>query len=228
MAFFFPVFDRDIGEGRAVKGAEVDQPFTPVNQPFVPHFFKGRVGSLHNLVVERKGIATPVYPRPESPDLIFKITAVLGYEIPNLPVQLFPREVEPALPFLGQVLFIYNLCFKTGVVSARQQHRSVAAQPMITNRDVFKRQSQRMANVQVAIGIRRRDDDAIALPFLRWREGSRFFPERVDISFVLTRFVDPGEFHSSSSFFYALRTPPPHSLLASAPPHTPLLKPFHY
>ena len=85
--------------------------------------------------------------------------------------------------FGAELALDHHLRGDAGVVRARLPQRGVAAHAMPARERVHERVLERVAHVQRAGDVRRRQHDAVGLAVSRRREGARGFPTLVDAGF---------------------------------------------
>ena len=76
------------------------------------------------------------------------------------------------------------------MVCARNVGHVAALHAMVAGKDIFEVHVERVTDVQVAVGVRRRHDNREGFTIARWCKSAAGFPEGVNVWFVLIWFVD--------------------------------------
>ena len=198
VARFVFVFDFDVGEGGLVLRAEVDELLATVDHAVVPHFFEGLVDAGDDVFVEGEGEVRPSAAGAEGADLEFHVAALFFDEVPDTRIEFVARKFEASMTFLLEGAFVDDPGFEAGVVGARDIPSGFTAEAIVAGQGIFDGDGEAVADVKVAVGIRRRHDDRIAIlgvAFVSiddWRlglEGASSLPESINIWFELSRFI---------------------------------------
>ncbi len=139
-----------------------------------------------------EGIARPVTGRTEALQLINDRIAVLRLPLPDLAEEILAAHIRAAQVALRlQLLLDLQLRGDPRMVLPRLPQRVKAAHPVPTGEDILQRVVERMAHMQRAGDVRRRDHDAETLgPRLgigARLEGARLLPHPVEPRFGLGR-----------------------------------------
>ncbi len=113
----------------------------------------------HVALVHREPLAPVVERGAEAPELAEDHAAVVLEPLPGALDERLPAEVVPRQPFLREIALDDVLRRDAGVVVARLPERREAAHAVPANEQVLDRRIQRVADVQLAGDVRRRDGD---------------------------------------------------------------------
>ena len=88
-----------------------------------------------------------------------------------------PSARRSGIALLGQLAFDHHLRGDAGMIGARLPKHAFAAHALETDENILQRIVERMADMQGARDVRRRDDDAETVLRIRfWLERARLFP----------------------------------------------------
>ena len=153
-----------VGQGRAAARAPVHDVVAAVDQALVVEVAEDLRHGLGEALVHGEALALPIGGVAEHPLLVDDGAAVLLLPLPHAVDEGLAAEVLAALALLAQGLFHHVLRGDAGVVGAGHPAGVVAAHPVPPHQDVLDGLVQRMAHVQDARHVRRRDHDGIGRP----------------------------------------------------------------
>ncbi len=142
--------------------APVDDPLGPVDQPVVVQPLEDRLDGPGQPLVHGEPLAGPVHGVAEAAHLGQDPAAVLALPLPDPLDERLPAEVVPGQALLGELALDDVLGGDAGVVHAGQPQRAVALHAAAADEDVAQRVVQRVADVQDARYVRRREHDRVA------------------------------------------------------------------
>ena len=154
------VLDLDVGERGQAARAPVDDPLGPVDQAVVEHPLEDGLHRPGETLVHREPLARPVHAVAEPAHLSEDLAARLGLPLPDPLDERLPPQVVPGQALLGQLALHHVLRGDARVVHARQPERVVALHAPAPGQRVHQRVLERVAEVQGAGHVGRRDDDA--------------------------------------------------------------------
>ena len=157
-----------VRERRAAARTPVDDVVALVDEPFVEELREHLRHGLRAAFVEREALALPVRRVAEHALLVDDRAAVLPLPLPHALDERLAPEVLAALALLLECLLDDVLRRDPRVVRPRQPQRVEAAHPAPAHEDVLDRLVERVAHVQDARHVRRRNHDGIrrAMPRL--------------------------------------------------------------
>jgi hypothetical protein len=124
-----------------------------------PHeYFRDRARQVR---VHGELVARPVHRRAEAAHLARDGAAGFRFPFPDALDEGLAAEVETMFAFRAQLALDHHLRGDTGVIRARLPQRGVAAHAMPASQRVHERVLERMAHVQRAGDVRRRQHDAV-------------------------------------------------------------------
>ena len=163
MALLRHMVDLDVRNGRVARRAPVRDARALINEPLLikrdEHFAHGTRAAL----VHREALAIPVERRAERTQLEHDTAAELFLPVPDALEELLAAELVAIRSLFAQSPLDLRLRRDARMVAARNPDRVVALHAMIADQDVLQRVVERMAHVQLARDIRRRDDHAVRL-----------------------------------------------------------------
>ena len=160
LAVVVGVLDLDVRQRGQAARAPVDDPLGPVDQAVVEHPLEDGLHGAGQALVHREPLAGPVDAVAEPAHLAEDLAAGLGLPLPDPLDEGLPAEVVPGQALLGQLPLHHVLGGDAGVVHARQPERVVALHAPAPGQRVHQRVLERVAEVQRAGDVGRRDDDA--------------------------------------------------------------------
>ena len=189
LALVVGVIDLDVGQGGQAARAPVDDPLGPVDQLVVEEPLEDRLDGPRQPLVHREPLAGPVHAVAEAAHLAEDAATVLGLPLPDPLHERLAAEVVAGQAVLGELALDDVLGRDARVVHARQPERAVALHPAAADDGVAQRVVERVADVQRAGYVRRREDDGEArgvLVLLGFgREVARLLPVLVTASLHL-------------------------------------------
>jgi hypothetical protein len=187
LAALLAAHDLEIGQGGMQHRVPVHEPLAAIDQPFVvePHEYLEH--RARQLGVHREALARPVDRCAEPPHLTND--RVPGALLPFPHARDEPLAAERlARSALALEEALYDhLRRNTCVIGAGLPQHVAPPHPVIARERVHDRVLERVAHVQRAGDVRRRDHDAIRRPAARRREIARRFPARVVLRLDLLR-----------------------------------------
>ena len=133
----------------------VHNPVAAIYQFVLVKFSECAVHFLHNVRVESELFARPVAGRAERAKFGLHMLLVFKREGHDFVVEFFARHAEARASFFFQFLFVDNLCFKAGMVGAREPKCFLSAHARETNHYVFNGDKHGVSSVKMTVGIRR-------------------------------------------------------------------------
>ena len=159
LALVVAVIDLDVGQRGQAARAPVDDPLGPVDQLVVEEPLEDRLDGPRQPLVHREPLAGPVHAVAEAAHLAEDAAAVLGLPLPDPLHERLAAEVVPGQALLGELALDDVLGRDARVVHARQPERAVALHPAAADHGVAQRVVERVADVQRARYVRRREHD---------------------------------------------------------------------
>lgn len=156
------VVDLDVGEGRLQHRRPVDQPLGAVDQPGVVEPFEDGAHGPGQALVHGEPVAAPVHPVAEPAHLAADGAAGLALPVPHLLDEQLATEVLFGLAVDGELLFHHALGRDAGVIHAGLPEHLVALHPLAPGQGVHHGVLQRVAHVQAAGDVGRRQHDRVA------------------------------------------------------------------
>ena len=139
------VRDLEVGEGRLVERAPVDDPVRPVDPALPVEMDEVAHDRAHVRVVHREALAAVVERGAGPAELEHDLAAVLAQPLPDARLERLPAEVLPRLP-LGREMFLDGVLGRDPrVVEAGLEERVVALHAARADDRVGEGQLQRMA-----------------------------------------------------------------------------------
>ena len=178
-AVHLALLDLQIGNRRLEMRVPVHQTLVAIDQTFLVQLHEDLADSGIQPLVQGKPLARPVARRAQAAQLAHDSPAALGLPFPDLLDEGVTAHVAAAeVAGGGQLTLDYHLGGDAGVVRAGQPQHGLALHPVIAGQDVLQGVVQRMADVQAAGHVRRRNDDRIGArrAFRAGREQAALFP----------------------------------------------------
>ena len=189
--------------GRAVR-TPVDDAVALVDQALVVQVYENFADRLGAALVHREALALPVTGRAELFQLADDAVAELVLPVPDTLQKFLAAEVITGLALLlAEVLLDLDLGCDAGVVGARHPQSLVALHALGADQDILKGLVERMAHMELAGYVRRRDNDGIGFLFRVdfGMEEAGVVPEAVQLVLDRFRVVGLRQFaHRSISF----------------------------
>ena len=154
------VVDLDVGEHAAHLRRPVDHPLRAVDQPVVVEPLEHGEDRAVAALVHREALAAPVDAVAEAAHLGEDRAAVLGLPLPGAVDERRAAQLATAGALGLQRTLDQGVDGDRRVVHARQPQRLVALHAAAADQDVDQRVLERVADVQAARDVGRRDDDA--------------------------------------------------------------------
>ena len=153
------LFDLEVGDGGLELRIPVDQPLVAIDQPFLVELNEDLADRGREAVVEGEPLAAPVAGGAQPAQLVDDGPAGLGLPFPDLVDEgLAAHVAAPDIALLGQLALDHHLGGDAGVVGAWQPQGRLPLHAVEPGQDVLQGVIQRMADVQRAGDVRRRDD----------------------------------------------------------------------
>ncbi len=180
--------DLEIRDRGLKLGVPVDEPLVLVNEPLAIELDEHLGDRARQALVEREALAAPVAGGAEALELGHDRAAQFRLPRPDpLDERLASHGAAVRLLPLHELALDHHLRGDAGVIDARLPQHVAAVHAPIAAENILKRVVERMAHMQVAGDVRRRNDDAERL---RLRpvgpagpEGARFLPKRGGAAF---------------------------------------------
>ncbi len=151
--------DLDVGQRGAAADAPIHEPLAAIDQPALPKRLEGMKDGLRASLVHREGLALPVERSAQAAQLAQD--RLLTVPRPRLHAVVERLAAHgPAVDPLGlELLFHHVLRRDAAVIGARDPAGLVAGEAVVADQDVLQGVVQRVADVQRAGHVRRRDHD---------------------------------------------------------------------
>ena len=154
------VVDLDVGDGGLQHRRPVDHPVGLVDHALVEQGLEDRLDGAGQALVQGEAFAGPVHGVANGAHLLLDQAAVFVLPLPDALDELLAAVIKAVLRFaLLQVGFHAGLSGDTCVVGARQPQDLVALHTAAAGHRVDQGVIQRVAHVQPACDVRRRQDD---------------------------------------------------------------------
>ena len=163
MALLRLVLDLDVRDGRVAGRAPVRDARALIDQSFFIEAHKDFADGAAAALVHREALAVPVERGAERTQLEHDAAAELLLPVPDALEELLAAELIAVRALLAQRALYLRLRRDAGVIATRDPNRVVALHAVVADQDVLQRVVERMAHVQLARDIRRRDDHAVRL-----------------------------------------------------------------
>ena len=192
-------FDLEVGDRRQHLGIPVDQPVVLVDQAGLVEIDEHFQDGARQALVHGEALARPVAGGAQAAELVGDGAARIGLPLPDLGQELLAvQELLVAVAFVGaldgeadafllEVAHHDHLGGDAGVIGAGLPQRIVALHAAPADQHVLQRVVERVAHMQAARDVGRRDDDAVGrLRRLRMgAERAALLPLRVEAGFDL-------------------------------------------
>ena len=205
-AVHLALLDLQVRDGGLEMRIPVHQPLVAIDQALLVQLHEDLAHGRVQPLVQGEPLARPVARGPQAAQLAHNGAAALGLPFPDLVDEGVAAHVAPPdIARRRQLTLDHHLGRDTGVVRTRQPQHRLALHPVIAGQDVLQGVVQRMADVQAARHIRRRNDDRIGAlrPFRAGREQAALFPLGVQAGFGGLGFE--GLFEHGSSLIVVVR-----------------------
>ena len=153
------LLDLEVGDRRARARVPVDDPVVAVDQALVVEVDEDLHHRAHVALVEREALVAVVARGAEALELLEDDAAVLLAPAPHALDERVAAELLARCPLAAQQLLDLRLGRDPGVVGAERPARAPAAHAVVADQAVLDRAVQRVAHVQRAGHVRRRDRD---------------------------------------------------------------------
>ena len=153
------VLDLEVGDRRLVVRAPVDDPVRPVDPAALPETYEERHHGADVLVVHGEPLARVVDRRAEPPVLAHDRPARLLEPVPGPRDERLAADLAARGALRDELLLDDVLRRDAGVVVAGLPERVEPPHPVPADQDVLHRAVQRVAHVELARDVRRRDAD---------------------------------------------------------------------
>ena len=190
LALHLAGLDLEVGDGGLEVRVPVHQPLVAVDQALGVQLHKHLAHRRRQAVVQGEALPAPVARGAEPSQLLGDGPAGLGLPGPDAVHEGVAAHVAAALVALGGELALHHhLGGDAGVVGAGEPQHRLALHAVVAGEDVLQRGVQRMADVQRARDVGRRDDHAegiglgVARQGLLRAEGAGGFPAGVEAGF---------------------------------------------
>ena len=181
-----PLFDLDVGDGGLEMGVPVHQPLVAIDQAFLMELDEHLADGGRQPLVQGEALAAPVAGGAQAAQLVDDGPAGLGLPFPDFLDERLAAHVAAAdVSGLGQLALDNVLGGDARMVGARQPQGGLAPHPLKPDQHVLKRVVQRMADVQGASHVRRRNDDGerLGVRIVGGGEGARLLPGLIEAGF---------------------------------------------
>src|SRR5690606_18084351 len=159
LALLVGVLDLDVGQGGQAAWAPVDDALGPVDQVVVVQPLEDRMDRPGQSRVHGEPLAVPVHRVAESAHLAQDRAARLGLPLPDALDEPLAPQVVAGQPLTGELALDHVLRGDPRVIHAGQPQRLVPLHPPPADQRVLDGVVQRVAHVQRAGHVGRRDDD---------------------------------------------------------------------
>ena len=202
VAVHLDLLDLEVGDSREQLRVPVHKALVLVDQPFVIEGHEHLDDRAGQALVHGEALARPVAGSAEPLQLVDDHAAGFGLPLPDPADELLAADLAAMDLALHELPLDDHLGGDAGMIHARLPEHVLAAHALEADQDVLQRIVERMAHMQRAGDVRRRDDDGERLGVVRSAgagpESLRLFPELRD--FRLDGFSVVGLFkHSKRS-----------------------------
>ena len=157
------LLDLEVGDGRARPGVPVDEVVVAVDQALVVEVDEDLHDRLHVALVEREALVLVVHRGAEALELLDDRAAVLLAPLPHALDEGLAPDLLAARALLLQRALHLLLGRDPGVIGAEDPLRPPPAHALVADEGVLDRAVERVAHVQHAGDVRRRDGDRVVL-----------------------------------------------------------------
>ena len=194
--------DFEIGKHGLILRTPVNDPVAAIDHSLFVQPHEHFAHRARQILVHRELLARPVDRSAFATHLHGDLSARFVFPLPNALDKLLAPEIVPRLPFLLQRARDHQLRRDAGVVHPRQPKRAIPTHSLVPRHHIHHRVLQRMAHVQRAGNVWRRNHDGeyrrlrIAI-YLR-REIAILLPPLIVVLLRLFGVVLFGDFHAVS------------------------------
>ena len=192
MAFLRLVLDLDVRDGRIAGRTPVRDARALIDEALLVEAHEHLTHGAAAALIHREALAVPIERGAEGAQLEHDAATELLLPVPDALEELLAAELIAVRSLLAELPLDLRLRRDTRVVAARDPHRVVALHAMVADEDILQRIVERVAHVQLARDIRRRDNHAVrllALIHLRVEE-LVLLPELIPFLLERLRIVD--------------------------------------
>ncbi len=195
-AVFLFALDLQVGHGRLQHRVPADQPLAAVDQAFVVQAHEGLGDHAGQFVVHREVLARPVDAVAHAAHLARDGGARRGLPVPHLGDEVLAAQVVARQSGVLQLAFDHDLRGDAGMVGARHPQRVVPAHAVPAGQRVHDGLVERVAHVQRArhVGRRQLDAERRQRRVQRGREQAGGVPDRGPAGLDGSGFEGLGEF----------------------------------
>ena len=195
--------DLEVGDRRLQHRVPVDEALAAVDQPVLVEPDEGLLDRARQSRVHREAVAAPVDRGAEAAHLARDRAAGFLLPAPDALVEGLAAELVARLALGVELALDHHLGRDARVVRAGLPERAIARHAVVARERVHDRVLERMAHVQRAGHVRRRNDDAEGRAVARRGEEAFVLPAAVDALFDVARRV--GLVHAPGSGGLSLR-----------------------
>ena len=153
------MIDFEVGQRGFAARTPVDQAHRAVDEFLVVEIDEDFGHRLREAGVEREALAAPVARRAEASQLIEDAVAISLAPFPDAIDEGVAAELMTILALFREILLDRVLRGDAGVIGAGQPQRVVALHPARADDDVLQRDVERVAEMELAGNVGRRNDD---------------------------------------------------------------------
>ena len=175
----------EIGDRGLKFRVPVDQPLVAIDQPLAVELHEYLRDGFRQALVEREALARPIAGGAEPLQLAHNRPTRFRLPRPDAIEERLPAQRPPILALLGKLTLDHHLRGDAGVIGARLPQHVAALHAPIAAQHVLQRVVERVAHVQVAGDVGRRDHDAE-----RFGAGA-FRSPGAEGALALPKFADP-------------------------------------
>ena len=190
-ALHFFLLDLEVGNRRLEMRVPVHQPLVAIDQPVFVELHEDLFHRIGKPLIHREALIFPIARRAEALELIDDLSAGFFFPFPDTLDEFLAAKARAALiaTISGELALHHHLCRDACMVGARLPADILAAHPLKPNQRVLKRIVKRVAHVQDASDVGRRDDDGIGLRtgVTRRAETASLLPARINALFCICR-----------------------------------------
>ena len=193
-AFFFLVFNFQIGDGGVQFRVPVHQPLAAIDKSLVVQADKHFLNGFVEAVVHGEAFVVPVHGIAKAADLAGDGAPGVLFPVPDALDEFFPAQIVAGLVlFRSEFALNHHLGGNAGVVGTNRPQCVTALHALEAGEGVHDGVLERVAHVQAAGYVGRRDRDAVGLAFTAGAEVPFGFP--VFVPLALDVFWLVGFFH---------------------------------
>jgi hypothetical protein len=179
LAVFFLADDFQIGNRGQQHRIPVHEPLAAIDQALRMQLHEGFDDRFRQAFVHREAFARPVAGHAHAPHLATDRAAGFFLPLPHAFDELFAAERVAGLALAFEQTRHHHLGRDAGVVGAELPQRALAAHALVTDQRVHDGVLERVAHVQGAGHVRRRQHDRVRLALALRREAAAGFPLRI-------------------------------------------------